>query len=369
MSVFRLVLAMLFVATVARAQTAPPREALDGIDPVVLLTTGTEVSGKANLAVVRAQFQYLFATPESKATFERSPEKYEIQLSGACARMGGGVTGNPADYAVVDGKIYIFGSDDCHKKFVAAPARFLPKPAPPMPSAPAALSQGRALVERAVKAMGGAQKLDAMTTYVESSSQVQKRPTGDVAIKITTMWRFPGEVRLERTMTMPDRTATSTNLITSAGAWFMGQGRVYPQNPEGRAASLRELGRQLVPLLRGRRQADFKAASLGASTVYGVRVDRVRILHGGVDVTLAIGRASGLIHSLWFTGRGLESEIGDYTLVLSDYRDVDGLRLPFAEHALFNGVPDTIRSRTLDAITINAPLDAALFQPGPGGVQ
>jgi len=37
--------------------------------------------------------------------FEKAPEKYEIQLSGACARMGGGVTGNPADYAVVDGEV------------------------------------------------------------------------------------------------------------------------------------------------------------------------------------------------------------------------------------------------------------------------
>ena len=56
---------------------------------------GKEVCGKADLKVVRNQFQYLFATPESKATFEKSPEKYEIQLGGVCARMGGGVTGNP----------------------------------------------------------------------------------------------------------------------------------------------------------------------------------------------------------------------------------------------------------------------------------
>jgi YHS domain-containing protein len=369
MSVLRLVLAMLFVATAVRAQNAPAKEALDGIDPVILLTQGKEVSGKADLKVVRDKFAYLFSTPETKAAFEKSPEKYQIQLGGACARMGGGVTGNPADYAVVDGKIYIFGSDDCHKKFVAAPAKFLPKPAPPMPSATAALSQGRALIERTVKAIGGAERLDAVTTYVESSSQLQKRPTGDVPITVKTMWRFPGDVRLERTLTLPDRTATSVNLITAAGAWFIGQGRSYPQNPEGRAASLRELGRQLVPLLRARREADFKAASLGASTVDGVKVDRVRVLHGAVDVTLAIDTASGLIHSLSFSGRGLESEIGDYTLVLGDYRDVSGLKLPFSERALFNGTPDTILSRTLDAIAINAPLDAALFQPGPGGIQ
>jgi YHS domain-containing protein len=369
MLVLRLVLVTLFVTTVAQAQTTPSREALDGIDPVILLTQGKEISGKADLKVVRDKFEYLFATPETKAAFEKAPEKYQIQLGGMCARMGGGVTGNPADFAVVDGKIYVFGSDDCHKKFVAAPAKFLPRPAPPMPSTSAALSQGRALIERAVKAIGGAGKLDAVTTYVESSSQVQKRPTGDVPIKLKTMWRFPGDIRAERTITLPDRTNTSANLLTAAGGWFIGGGRAYPQNAEGRATAAAVYNRQLVPLLRARRDADFKAASLGASTVDGVPVDRVRIRHGALDVTLAIDKASGLVHSLSFTGRGLDSEIGDYIVVLGDYRDVSGLRLPFAERALFNGAPDTILSRTLDAIAINAPLDAALFQPGPGGDQ
>ena len=352
-----------------QAPAAAPKEALDGIDPVALLTTGKEVTGKPGLAVVREQFQYLFATPENKAAFERSPEKYQIQLSGACARMGGGVTGNPADYAVVDGKIYIFGSDDCHKKFVAAPARFLPKPAPPMPAGTAAAAEGRTVIDRVVKAIGGAERLDAVTSYVESSSQVQKRPTGDVPVALKTMWRFPGGIRAERTMTLPDRTATSANLITPAGGWFIGGGRVYPQNADGRASSEALYNRQLVPLLRARRDAGFQAASLGAATEDGVPVDRVRVKHGGVDVTLAVDKASGLVRSMSFTGRGFESEIGAYVVTLDDYRDVGGLRLPFAERALFNGAPDPLLTRTLDAIAVNVPLDPALFQPAPGGGQ
>ena len=55
------------------------------------------MSGKPDLKIARDKFAYLFATPETKAAFEKAPEKYEIELSGACARMGGGVTGNPAD--------------------------------------------------------------------------------------------------------------------------------------------------------------------------------------------------------------------------------------------------------------------------------
>jgi len=347
-------------------QPAAPKEALDGVDPVILLTQGKEVSGKADLKVVRAKFQYLFATPESKAIFEKSPEKYEIQLSGACARMGGGVTGNPADYAVVDGRIYIFGSDDCHKKFVAAPARFLPKPAPPMPSGPAAEAQGRALVERAVKAIGGAEKLDALTTYIESSSQIQKRPAGDAAIAVKTMWRFPGGVRAERTTTLGDRTQSSANLLTPAGGWFLAQGRSFPQSPESIAQAEAIFNRQLVPLLRARRDTDFKAAAVRGGIEDGVPVDRVRIQLRGLDVTLAIEK-SGLVHSLSFTGRGFESEIGSYVLSLGDYREVSGLRLPFSERALFNGAPDPLLTRTIDAIAVNTPLDPALFQPVSGG--
>ena len=55
--------------------------------------------------------------------------------------------------------------------------------------------------------------------------------------------------------------------------------------------------------------------------------------------------------------------------MLGDYRDVSGLRLPFSERALFNGAPDMLLTRTIDSITINTPLDPALFEPGPGGGQ
>ena len=109
MRVARLLFVTMLVTAPVLAQMPESRDALDGVDPVALLTQGKEISGKPQFKVSRGKFDYLFATAENKAMFERTPEKYEVQLNGACARMGGGVTGNPADYAVVDGKIYIFG--------------------------------------------------------------------------------------------------------------------------------------------------------------------------------------------------------------------------------------------------------------------
>jgi len=124
-----------------------------------------------------------------------------------------------------------------------------------------------------------------------------------------------------------------------------------------------------VPLLRGRRDRGFKAASLGRHTVNGVTVDRVRILNGAVDVILALEPASGRVQAISFSDRNGEGEIGQYTIEFSDYRVVEGLSLPFAERARFNGVVDPSLSRRIDAIAINAPLDAALFQPPATGGQ
>lgn len=357
-----LILALAISSAPAAAQQPAPQLALDGVDPVVLLQQGKEVFGKAEFSVKRGGFDYQFASAESKAAFEREPAKYEIQLNGACARMGAGVGGNPSDYAVVDGRIYIFGSDDCHKRFVAAPAKFLPRELPPMPSSAADSERGRALVERAVASIGGAGKLNALKAYAETSSQVQSRPAGDVPVTTTTTWVFPASIRSTRTMTLQGKTNTSTNLLTPEGGWFLAMNdRVYPQNPAGQATNRQEFGRQLVPLLRTYRDASFKAAALGTASVAGVAVDRVRIQNGTVDVTLGIEPTSGRIHSLEFVGRNLDAEIGDYTLVFGDYREVNGFTLPFDVRASFDGKPDAFRSAKLDAIAIDPPVDAALF--------
>ena len=166
-------------------------------------------------------------------------------------------------------------------------------------------------------------------------------------------------------MKLGDRTQQNAQLVTKEGGWFIAQGRAFPQNPEGLENARAESSRHLVTLLRARGTAGFIAAALPAATVDGVAVDRVRIKNGGLDVTLNLDKKSGQVHSLAFTGRNMDAEIGDYTLVLSDYRDVNGLRLPFAERALFNGAPDDFMTRTIQSIEVNAQLDAALFAPPP----
>jgi YHS domain-containing protein len=336
-------------------------EALDGLDPVVLLKEGKEVFGKSAFRSEHGRFAYLFSTAETKAEFEKTPGKYSIQLGGVCARMGKTVTGNPSDYFVHDGKIYIFGSDACHKSFVAAPEKYLAKPAAPMPRDPAATTRGQALLDKVAKGMGT--KLDALTTYVESTSETQKRPTGDVQITTRKLWRFPDAARMDRSMLRPDgQTATYGTLLTAGRAWGIGGPQLVAVIPDSIPSVQLDLGRQIVPLLRTRREAGTLVAALGAGTVDGVAVERVRVQRGGLDVTVNIDPATGRVHSTTFIDRNREGQFGEYTLVYGDFRQVDGLLVPFEEKAMFNGAADPSLSRKLETIVINSALDQALFQ-------
>ena len=349
-------------------QAAAPTDALDGVDTVVLLKEGKEVFGKQAFRSEYGRLTYLFSTAATKAEFDGSPEKYAVQMGGLCARMGKTVTGNPSDYLVHEGKIYLFGSDACHKAFAAAPEKYLPRPAAPMPSDPAAAARGMALLEKAVASVGGA-KLDGLTTYAESSSELQKRPTGEVKIEVRKMWQFPSGARQDRTVPMADgQKLTFGTLLTQSGAYGIGGAQVTPVIPEALPSVQQDLWRQLVPLLRARRAAGVVVAALGPTTIDGAQFQQVRVRHGGLDVTVNLDPQSGRIHSTSFIDRGPGGQYGEIALIYSDFKNVDGLTLPHSERGLFNGAAEPSLTRIIDTISINPPLDPALFTPtAPAG--
>src|SRR4026209_2020398 len=95
---------------------------LEGLDPV-MLSQGKEAQGDMKYKVTRGPFQYIFASAENKAAFEKEPSRYEIQLNGHCSRMGAPTNGNPDLYTVHNGRIYICGSEECQTLFKAAPEK------------------------------------------------------------------------------------------------------------------------------------------------------------------------------------------------------------------------------------------------------
>jgi YHS domain-containing protein len=356
-------LSLFCLVAAPKAQQPPPPEALDGVDVVALLTTGKEVFGKSAHRSTYEGFAYLFSGPETKAAFDKEPARYAIQLGGACARMGGLVYGNPSDYAVHDGRIYIFGSDTCHKTFVADPEKFVPPPSSPMPTSPEAAALGRKLLDRVAAAHGGA-ALDAATTYAETITTKQKRPTGEVDIVTRTLWRFPGGVWNERVVPTNSGVMKITTVVAAAQAWSLGangEGRLLP--PAMHPAADATFNRRLLPILKGRRDAAWKVAALDPIALDGKTVERVRIRHGGIDATLHIDQASGRAHSLSFVDRGDQGHFGEIVLTFGDFRDISGVLVPFSEMATFKGQPSAGLSRQLDSAELNVPVDPQLFAP------
>jgi YHS domain-containing protein len=362
--------AALAVPAYAQAPQAPqPLDALDGVDTVILIQQGKETFGKSAHEVIRGRFRYLFSSPETKATFEQDPARYEIQLGGTCARMGKGVRGNPSDYLVHDGRIYIFGSDECRQRFEETPERYLDKPRPAMSTAAADIAAGRALIDRIVASHEASTKFASFTTYRERLTQVQKRPSGEVSVTRNIVWRFPYDVRQERTMAMPAMPApyTGTTVLTADGAWGMAQGRVS-EPPPGALASLQlDLMRHPLALLQIARHSDTAVAKEPPATIEGTAVERVRIARGGLDVVLAAEAKSGRVHSVSFQDRSDEGEVGTYTILYTDLRPEGGILVPHTMRALFNGQPDPFQTWTIEAIEVNPTVDPALFQRPQGG--
>jgi YHS domain-containing protein len=353
------------VGVFAQAQEAVP--ALEGLDPVMLVQ-GKEVQGNLKIAITRGQFQYFFANEEDKATFEKEPARYEIQLGGMCARMGAPVSGNPDLYTVHQGRIYIFGSGECKKRFEAAPEKYLEDESVTKPHealTPEALKKGNELIEKAITGMGSAALIDGLANLQEKSSSLQNRRGTDVEIKTNLTFLFPDTVRavqLQPDFTNPSVTRETAAVISTAEAFAVTPNGIRPLPEANRINQLHELKRRPLAILRARKNADFTAAATGSAKVAEITVEQVVVKIDGSNHTLGIDPANGRILSLAYRRRGPGGEFGEVVKVFSDFRSVNGVTLPFKITATFNGQPWSEQSSNVESIAINGKIDPALFE-------
>jgi YHS domain-containing protein len=341
-------------------QTSQADEAvvpLEGLDPV-LLARGQEKQGDEQFSVRRGRFRYLFASAETKAAFEREPSLYEIQLDGSCARMGPNVRGNPDLYLVHKGRIYLFGSPDCVAAFKAKPESYLDSESPEAAAPPAsedALRRGRALVERAVEAAGGAARVDGVTSYAETATAVTPSQGGAREIKTTVLALYPDRVRVEQTYPF----GTIANVLTREGGFSVFPRGQSEMSGAQREAADRQFRTGLLPLLRARRADGFKAVALGAG---GEAAEQVEVSYGAVRARLSFDPSTGRVLSLSYRGRAPGGEIGQIVRTFSDFRAAGGLTLPFKTVETFGADSAPVRTLTVESIVINGEVAPSLFE-------
>jgi len=338
---------------------------LEGLDPVMLVQ-GKEVQGDLKISVTRGTFQYLFANAETKATFEKDPSRYEIQLEGACARMGAPVGGNPDLYTVHQGRIYIFGSGDCKTRFDAAPEKYLEtanEAGPRAPATPEAVKKAKALIDAAVAAMGGASRIDGLASYQEKSTTLQTRQQGEVEVKTSLTVVFPDRIRAERVMSDyqdASKVRQFATVVTASEVFGIMGSVTRPLPNSARIEQEKEVNRRILAILRARNS--LNPAAIGSSKVGETAVEQVAIELDHSVCTLGIDPASGRILSLSAHRRGPQGAFGQFVQAFSEFRTVDGLTLPFKITATFDGQPWKEQSPTIEAIAVNGKIDPALFE-------
>jgi YHS domain-containing protein len=316
---------------------------LEGLDPV-MLSQGKEVQGDVKYKVTRGRFEYIFANAENKATFEKDPARYEIQLDGSCARMGAPTGADPDLYAVHNGRIYIFGSEECQTLFKAAPEKYLEVPAAPKsPPTAEMVKRGQELIAKAVEAIGAGSKLDQLQSFQRTDLR------GNQVKNILTL-AFPDTLRQETIRS----NFTLVSVITPSDSFVLVNNSARPMSEANRTAVNKELNHDLLVLLRARTRSDFKV-SAGNSTEVDVEL-------ADFTTTLGIDPGTGRVISQTYRGRGPGGVVGKIAINYSDYQTVHGISLPFKTTATFDGQPYPALSATTEVIKINGQIDPATFK-------
>lgn len=323
---------------------------LEGLDPV-MLAQGKEVQGDMKFLVTRGKFRYIFASAENKAAFEKDPSQYEIQLDGHCARMGAPTTGNPDLYAVHNGRIYIFGSEECQTLFKTAPEKYLEVPPPAKaPATAEMIKRGQELLTKTVETMGGS-KLDQLVSFQKSELR------GNDA-KSTLQIVFPDSVRFETIRP----TFTLVSVVTPSESFFKFNNSARSMPEADQIAFYKELNHELLVLFRARTKSDFKVWAAGSDKLGETTVERVEVELPNFTAALGIDPATGRVLNQTYRGRGPGGVIGNIAINYSDFRSVEGLLLPFKISATFDGQAYPALSATIEAATINGRIDANSFK-------
>jgi len=206
------------------------------------------------------------------------------------------------------------------------------------------------LVARNLQAMGGREKMEAVTTLKQTGHVEMQGMQGTLTIYS----KRPNLLRQEMkmgTMTVVNgfdgETAWIINPLVGSNAPIVMGG---PEADEIKDQSSFDGPLQTYKAKGGRLELE------GEDTLDGRKVEHLKLTDkAGSVVRIYLDAATALVVRL-------VKDVSSVTLTqdLLDYRDVDGLKVPFTIRTSVNGVP--MGEITVDKIEFNVPMDDALFR-------
>lgn len=210
------------------------------------------------------------------------------------------------------------------------------------------LRRGRALIDGAVVAHGGARQLDRLTN-------VQSRLEASTHTDTLTLV-FPAIYHRE--LNYPGSFHGIDAVIGGSG--FRTSNRTaWEMEADVVRAMVREYAHDALVILKSRGRRDFVAAHGGRGKLGDLEVEWVRVSFDGATTTLGLDPATGRLLAVTYRGRPGPGPFGKLEVTYSDFREVDGLVLPFTRTATWSGRP--LPARTWTTIRTNLTLPGSMF--------
>ena len=240
-----------------------------------------------------------------------------------------------------------------------SPAAFLPPQVNPG-AAGAALPNDKVamdLLRRAIEAKGGLEALKSVRTVLADAETVLQLPQGPVSSTSRTYVLYPDKFRVDADVSG----AQLVQIYNAGNAWVKDPAGTREAPPPMRAEFSASVRRDTIPLLIGASEGRFTVRTLPDEK--GPSGTAVKVLEAsGVDlqpVRLYLD-ANNVIVGQAYSTPGANNRPVLTEEVFSDYRTINGVRVPFQAQLLQNGRP--VLKRTLKSVVLNGPdVTAALF--------
>lgn len=333
--------------------------ALRGLDPVALCQ-GKESLGLEEHTASDGAYSYRFASEENRKLFAANPERFGIQWGGACGRMGPlSGAGNPERFLVHEGRIYIFASDACRDTFRKAPEKFVGWNDPVPATTPEAAAKGKELLAQAVKAHGGAEKIDAMHTLEAQREWKESSGGKEWDRGEGYFFSFPDHIRSESFWGKEYRYA---DVVSPNGAFRVSNRKIEPMHAAAQRALRRAFFVQPLWMLKMRGEKGFLATA-GASLREGEStIEQIQVAFDGFSATLGLDSETGRIVRVAYRGRGPKLSWAEIVERHSDFREVGGVLLAHKIETSFDGVASAGGAKQW-TIQANLPLRPEDFSP------
>jgi len=216
--------------------------------------------------------------------------------------------------------------------------------------------QGRELIAMAVKGIGGAEKLAAFKTFQSNAAMEITTPQGAMQVKLRATIALPDRMRVETALPF----GTMVQVLNGESGFAQTPGGTQTL-PETQRNDLAKSLRRLAPVLLKLRDSEgFKAIAGGSGEVDGTPVEIVHVELHGDNIKLGIDPENGQVRSITFRGTNFAGAPGEMVQHYSDFRDVEGLMLPFASVTTFNGEP--MLSGTVESSQVNGEVADSVFE-------